>query len=141
MRHLLNSNDPDNIYLFKLNNRNTRERCEMWSKLATRTKDRRRRKSNEDFIFHTLAFPNYKHLSTYDLRLREIIIHIKNFTDIVWPCFSLACLKVYSFCFSLFLHLNLKYGYLHFFFVIFSLHDNDRLQILPLSLREFKRIS
>lgn len=139
MRHLLNSNDPDNIYLFKLNNRNTGKRCEMWSKLAIKTKDRRRRKYNEDFIFHTLAFPDYKHLSTYDLRLYEIIIHIKNFIDIVWPCFSLACLKVYLFSFiSTF---EFKIRIFAIFFVIFSLHDNDRLQILPLPLREFKQIS
>lgn len=139
MRHLLKSNDPDNIYLFKLNNRNTGKRCEMWSKLAIKTKDRRRRKYNEDFIFHTLAFPDYKHLSTYDLRLYEIIIHIKNFIDIVWPCFSLACLKVYLFSFiSTF---EFKIWIFAFFFVIFSLHDNDHLQILPLPLREFKQIS
>ena len=139
MRHLLKSNDPDNIYLFKLNNRNTGKRCEMWSKLAIKTKDRRRRKYNEDFIFHTLAFPDYKHLSTYDLRLYEIIIHIKNFIDIVWPCFSLACLKLYLFSFiSTF---EFKIWIFAFFFVIFSLHDNDRLQILPLPLREFKQIS
>ena len=32
---------PTNIYLFKVNNRNTRKRCEICSKLTTKTPERR----------------------------------------------------------------------------------------------------
>ena len=34
-------NIPANIYLFKVNNRNTRKRCEIGSKLTTKTPERR----------------------------------------------------------------------------------------------------
>ena len=32
--------NPANIYLFKVNNRNTRKRCEIWSKLTIKTPER-----------------------------------------------------------------------------------------------------
>ena len=35
------SNSPGNIYLFKLNSRNTRKRCEICSKLTIKTPERR----------------------------------------------------------------------------------------------------
>ena len=34
---------PANIYLFKVNNRNTRKRCETCSKLTIKTPERRQR--------------------------------------------------------------------------------------------------
>ena len=34
-------NFPANIYLFKVNNRNTRKRCEICSKLTTKTPEQR----------------------------------------------------------------------------------------------------
>ena len=36
---------PANIYLFKVNNRNSRKRCELGSKLTIKTPARRRRRS------------------------------------------------------------------------------------------------
>ena len=39
----LEYNFPVGIYLFKFNNRNTRTRCEIWSKLTIRTPKRRRK--------------------------------------------------------------------------------------------------
>ena len=37
----INSNDPANIYLFKVYNRNTRKGCGICSKLTTKTPERR----------------------------------------------------------------------------------------------------
>ena len=37
---IINTNYPVNIYLFKLNNRNSRKRCEMCSKLTIKTPER-----------------------------------------------------------------------------------------------------
>ena len=36
-KEFLNSRYPDNIYLFKVSNRNTRKRCEICSKLTLKT--------------------------------------------------------------------------------------------------------
>ena len=37
----IKTTDPANTYLFKVNNRNTRERCEICSRLAIKTPDGR----------------------------------------------------------------------------------------------------
>ena len=39
------SKNPANIYLFNVNNRNTRKRCEIWSKLTIKTPERRPERS------------------------------------------------------------------------------------------------
>ena len=36
---LSHEDDPANIYMFKVNNRNTRKRCEICSKLAIKTSE------------------------------------------------------------------------------------------------------
>ena len=46
--------DPANIYLFKVNNRNTRKRCEICLKLTIKTRERRR---SDVFIV------NFEHIS------------------------------------------------------------------------------
>ena len=38
--------NPVNIYLYKVNNRNTTKRCEIFSKLTIKTPERRRRRSD-----------------------------------------------------------------------------------------------
>ena len=48
---------PANIYLFKVNNRNTRNRCEISSKLTIKTPERRRRRRSGVFIV------NFEHIS------------------------------------------------------------------------------
>ena len=48
---------PANIYLFKVNNRNTRKRCEICSKLTIKTPEKRQRRRSRVFIVnfeHTL---------------------------------------------------------------------------------------
>ena len=44
------SNKPANIYLFKVNNRNTRKKCEICSKLTIKTPERRHRRRSGVFI-------------------------------------------------------------------------------------------
>ena len=48
---------PANIYLFKVNNRNTRKRCEIYSKLAIKTPERRQWHRSDVFIV------NFEHVS------------------------------------------------------------------------------
>ena len=48
---------PANIYLFKVNNRNTRKTCEMCSKLTMKTPERRRWRLSGVFIV------NFEHIS------------------------------------------------------------------------------
>ena len=43
---------PDNIYLFKVNNRNTRKRCEICSELTIKTPERRQWRRFAVFIFN-----------------------------------------------------------------------------------------
>ena len=50
---------PANIYLFKVNNRNTRKRCEIFSKLTIKTPERRRWRRSGVFIIN---FENISHL-------------------------------------------------------------------------------
>ena len=50
---------PDNIYLFKVNNRSTRKRCEICSKLTIETPERRQWRLSGIFIVN---FENISHL-------------------------------------------------------------------------------
>ena len=54
---LLKSNHAANIYLFKVNNRNTRKRSEICSKLTIKTPERRQRRRSGVFIV------NFEHIS------------------------------------------------------------------------------
>ena len=54
---LLENNFPANIYLFKINNRNTKKRCEICPKLTLRTPERRERRRSGVFIV------NFEHTS------------------------------------------------------------------------------
>ena len=49
-------NNPANIYLFKVNNKNTRERCEICSKLTIKTPVRRHWRRSRVFIV------NFEHI-------------------------------------------------------------------------------
>ena len=49
--------DPANIYLFKVNNKNTRKRCEICSKLTIKTPERRQWRRSGVFIV------NFEHIS------------------------------------------------------------------------------
>ena len=51
--------DPANIYLFKVNNRSSRKRCEIFSKLIIKTPERRQRRRSGVFIVN---FENISHL-------------------------------------------------------------------------------
>ena len=55
--HKLGSNYPAGIYLFKVNNRNTRTRCEICSKLTINTLERRQWRRSGVFIV------NFEHIS------------------------------------------------------------------------------
>ena len=48
---------PANVYLFKFNNRNTRKRCKICSKLTIKTPERRRWRRSVVFIL------NFEHIS------------------------------------------------------------------------------
>ena len=50
---------PANICLFKINNRQTRKRCEIFSKLTVKTPERRQRRRSGVFIVN---FENILHL-------------------------------------------------------------------------------
>ena len=50
---------PANIYLFKVNNKNSRKRCEIFSKLTIKTPQRRQRRRSGVFIVN---FENISHL-------------------------------------------------------------------------------
>ena len=52
------ANNPANIYLFKVNNRNTRKRCEIFSKLTIKTPEWRRHRSGVLIV----NFENISHL-------------------------------------------------------------------------------
>ena len=47
---------PDNIYLFKVNDRNTRKRCEICSKLTIKTPERLQRRRYDVFIVKSEHF-------------------------------------------------------------------------------------
>ena len=53
----ISSDFPVNIFLFKVNNRNTRNRCEICSKLIIKTPERRQRRRSCVFIV------NFEHIS------------------------------------------------------------------------------
>ena len=53
------SNDPANIYLFKLNNKNTRKRCEIRSNLIIKTPERQIYLLLTLNIFHTVFWRFY----------------------------------------------------------------------------------
>ena len=55
----IGSNFPANIYLFKVNNKNTRKKCEKFSKLTIKTPERRQRRRSGVFI---VSFENISHL-------------------------------------------------------------------------------
>ena len=48
---------PDNIYLFKINNRNARKRCEICSELTIKTPERRHWRRSRAFVV------NFEHIS------------------------------------------------------------------------------
>ena len=50
---------PAKIYLFKVKNRNTRKKCEIFSKLTIKTTERRERRGSGVFIVN---FENISHL-------------------------------------------------------------------------------
>ena len=52
---------PDGIYLLKINNRNTRTRCEICSKLTIKTSERRQWRRSGVFI------ANFEHISQLEL--------------------------------------------------------------------------
>ena len=54
---ILEVNHPAGIYLFKVNNRNTRTRCEICSKLTINTPERRQWRHSGVFIV------NFEHIS------------------------------------------------------------------------------
>ena len=49
---------PAYIYLFKVNNKNTRKRCEIYSKLTIKTPER-----HHDVVLVFLLFFNFEHIS------------------------------------------------------------------------------
>ena len=53
------SSNPANIYLFKVNNKNTRKRCEINSKLTIKTPERRQWRRLGVFIV------NFEHISYF----------------------------------------------------------------------------
>ena len=53
---------PANIYLFKVNNRNTRKRCEICSKLTIKTLERRQKCSVRKGVIKNFAKFTGKHL-------------------------------------------------------------------------------
>ena len=55
-RQELKSGYPANKYMFKVNNRNTTKRCEICSKLSTKTLERRQLRRSGVFIF------NFEHI-------------------------------------------------------------------------------
>ena len=55
----VNNKIPVNIYLFKVNNRNTRKTCEIFSKLTIKTLERRQQSRSGVFIVN---FENISHL-------------------------------------------------------------------------------
>ena len=52
---------PEDIYLLKVNNRNTRTRCEICSKLTIKTPERRQQRRSGVFIL------NFEHISHFVL--------------------------------------------------------------------------
>ena len=60
--------DPANIYLFKVNNRNTRKTCEICSKLTLKTPERRQWHSG-------LFIVNFEHISRLFLALLLLILN------------------------------------------------------------------
>ena len=55
---------PANIYLFKVSNRNTRERCEICSKLTIKSPERRQWR---DATFSKVAGFSFEHISHFVL--------------------------------------------------------------------------
>ena len=52
-------NNPANVYLFKVNNRNTRKRCEIGSKLTIKISERLHWRCSDVFIV------NFEHISNF----------------------------------------------------------------------------
>ena len=52
-------NNPANVYLFKVNNRNTRKRCEIGSKLTIKISEWRHWRCSDVFIV------NFEHISNF----------------------------------------------------------------------------
>ena len=66
------ANNPANIYLFKVNNRNTRKRCEICSKLTIKTPERRQSRPWDKRVLST---------NFYFLRfLLELVCRCINYT-------------------------------------------------------------
>ena len=58
---------PVNIYLLKVSNRNTRKRCEIWSKLTIKTPERRHsRRSGVSFVNFEHIFTSFSSVSIVD---------------------------------------------------------------------------
>ena len=87
-RNPLNSylwpNFPVSFYLFKVNNRNSRKRCEICSKLTTKIPKRRHRHRSSVFIFNVQQFLHHSLvflLFTVSMYLFSGLIEVKISTD------------------------------------------------------------
>ena len=58
---------PSWIYLLKFNNRNTRARCEICSKLTIKSRERRHSSSYRNQSFNLLVIVNFEHFSHFAL--------------------------------------------------------------------------
>ena len=67
----INSN-PVNIYLFKANHRNTREGCEICSKLTIETLERRQRRCSGVFIVNFEHFTSFSSAPIVDYELVNV---------------------------------------------------------------------
>ena len=61
-------NFPNNMYLFKINNRNTKEKCEICSTLTTKAPERRQRRSGAFIV-------NVEQISYLSLALLLLILN------------------------------------------------------------------
>ena len=65
---MFQNHSPANIYLFKVNNRNTIKRCEICSKLTTKIPERRHRRRSGIFIV------NFEHISQNFEHISQLVL-------------------------------------------------------------------
>ena len=83
----LNTNPAGN-YMFKVNNRSTRTRCEIWSKLTIKTPEQRQWRCSGVFIVNfehishlVLVFLNFEQVNAGYVNLSKLILFKKKFWD------------------------------------------------------------
>ena len=104
------THNPANIWLFKVNNRNTRKRCEVCSKLTVKTPERRHWRRSGVFIV------NFNHISHFFLEFLLLTLNKLNVSweAIIFSGFSICMTVTWTFlgCYNvnvrLFTYLNNK---------------------------------